>query len=112
MTGRFKAFVIGLLNVFPDGVAIRADDHKALNWGVIAQLCFRDNVCIPLWKIDFHWCNFFNLIILFFTHCKILSYSNSHETIITQVAWLKNAEIKKSAMEQAHSTLFFVFYKS
>ena len=42
------------LQKLPDGIAIRADDHAALQAGICRQVSFFYNVRIPLGKIHFH----------------------------------------------------------
>ena len=47
------------LNLLPDRIACRLDDHTALNAGVITQLCFLYHIGIPLCEIHIHGCDRF-----------------------------------------------------
>src|SRR3989339_2078298 len=49
--GFFKPAVQPGLHGFPNGVAIRPDDHAALDGGVVGQFPCLDNVLIPLGKV-------------------------------------------------------------
>ena len=42
------------LNVLPDSVAIRSDDHTALYAGVLDKLCFLADVGVPFCKVFVH----------------------------------------------------------
>lgn len=43
-----------MLNVFPDRVAVRLDDHAAFYAGVIHQLGFFNNIGVPFGKVNVH----------------------------------------------------------
>ncbi len=47
----FESFVHFRLNVFPNGVTVGADNHRAFNGTVIYEFRFYNDVCIPLRKI-------------------------------------------------------------
>ena len=51
---RFETAVEFLLDVLPDLVAVRADDHRALDGAVVHQLRLQDDVGVPLRKIFGH----------------------------------------------------------
>ena len=52
MAGRLEAGVQILLDILPDGVAIGAQHHKALDAGILYQLSLGADVGIPLGKVD------------------------------------------------------------
>ena len=52
MAGRLEAGVQILLDILPDGVAIGAQHHKALDAGILYQLRLGADVGIPLGKVD------------------------------------------------------------
>ena len=54
VTRRLKAIVQFMLNVFPDRVAVRLDDHAAFYAGVIHQLGFFNNIGVPFGKVNVH----------------------------------------------------------
>ena len=54
VTQRLETRVKVFLNVLPDSVAIRSDDHTALYAGVLDKLCLFADVGIPLCEIFFH----------------------------------------------------------
>ena len=55
--GCLETLIEILLDQFPDRVACRFENHTSLYACVITQLCFTDNVRIPLCKILIHRCN-------------------------------------------------------
>ncbi len=63
---RLKAFIKLGLDIFPDCVAVRTDNHCALDRAVIDETGFDDHVGIPLREILFDIGYLFNKII--FTH--------------------------------------------
>ena len=54
VTELLEARVKIVLNVLPDSVAVRTDDHTALNAGIVNKLRFLYYVCVPLSKINVH----------------------------------------------------------
>ncbi len=54
------------LDVLPDGVARRTDDHAPLDAGVIHKFCLLDDVRVPLREIVFHVGDGFHKIL---SHC-------------------------------------------
>ena len=52
MAGRLEAGVQILLDILPDGVAIGAQHHKALDAGILYQLRLGADIGIPLGKVD------------------------------------------------------------
>ena len=70
----FETSVELFLNVFPDLVTVRANDHRAFDRAVIDKRGLENDVGVPLRKIDGHIGNLFDeLILLFFCH-KLLPY--------------------------------------
>lgn len=53
-TGLFKTAVKLLVDVLPDCVTCRFDDHAAFDRRIVNQLCFLNNIGVPLCKIFLH----------------------------------------------------------
>ncbi len=70
-----KTFVEFLLNIFPDRISVRADDHRPLYGAVIDELGFQHDVGIPLRKIGFDICDLCYEL-LFFCHNSFLVTPN------------------------------------
>ena len=66
VSGRLELAVEHLLDVLPDGVAIRAQDEQALDIGIVHQLRLGAHVGEPLGEVDFHIGDLLDL--LFFGH--------------------------------------------
>ena len=64
----FESPVQFMLNIFPDCITSRLDNHTSLYTCIISQFSFFYNVCIPLCKILFHRSNGFHKF-LFLCHC-------------------------------------------
>lgn len=54
VTGLFKTAVKLLVDVLPDCVTCRFDDHVAFDRRIVNQLCFLNNIGVPLCKIFLH----------------------------------------------------------
>ena len=52
------------LDILPDRVTRRFDDHAALNLCVTGQFRLFDNICIPLGKINFHRSDLFHKLFI------------------------------------------------
>ena len=63
----FKPAVQLMLDILPDGITCRFDDHTAFYTGIIDELCFFYHICIPLREIFFHRSDRFYKF-LFFCH--------------------------------------------
>ena len=50
-SGFLEAGIHELLNIFPDGVAIRPNDHAAAHRSIVSQFCLTYYLVIPLRKI-------------------------------------------------------------
>ena len=61
--GLFKLCVHDLLHILPDGVAIGAQDRKALDGGILHQLRLAADIGIPLGKIDLHIGDLLNFLV-------------------------------------------------
>ncbi len=59
MSRSLEARVKLLLNIFPYGVSVGADNHRTLDGTVIYKLSFEYDVCVPLGKIHVYIGNFF-----------------------------------------------------
>ena len=71
MSGLFELSVQNVLDVFPDRIAVWANDHAAFNRRVVTQFCFFYDIGIPFCKVDFHRSDVFDH---FFVVChEILS---------------------------------------
>ena len=66
----FKALIKLRLDIFPNGVAVGANDHSALDGAVIDKPCLFNHVGIPLRKVRFYVRNLFYKI--FLCHKKVL----------------------------------------
>ena len=75
MSERLKLPVELFLNIFPNGIAVGADDHTAFYAGVFDKLCLFHNVGIPFCEIFLHRGDFFNH---FFLLCHVLLPSLLH----------------------------------
>ena len=64
VTGLFELGVHVFLDVLPNGVAIRAQDQKALDAGVVHQLRLQADVRIPLGKILLHGSDRFHISLI------------------------------------------------
>ena len=65
--GFLKSPVQLLLDIFPDGIACRLDDHTALYTRIIDQFRFLHHICIPLGKVHIHGGDALHQL-LFFCH--------------------------------------------
>ena len=63
VTGRLELAVEYLLDVLPDGVAIRAQDEQALDIGIVHQLRLGAHVGEPLGEVHFHIGDLLDLLI-------------------------------------------------
>ena len=68
VTECLEARVEILLNVLPNSVAVGAEDHAALNAGVVSQLGFFYYVCVPLTEIHVHRCDLVNHFFIILCH--------------------------------------------
>ena len=50
-TGSLDARVYFLLHGFPDGIAVRSDDHRATHWAIFCQLSLGYDILIPAREI-------------------------------------------------------------
>ena len=64
VSGLLEVAVEKALDVFPDRVAVRADDHTALDARIADQFGFFTDVRIPLGKIDIHGSDIFHHLFL------------------------------------------------
>ena len=64
VTGLFELGVHVFLDVLPNGVAIRAQDQKALDAGVVHQLRLQANIRIPLGEILLHGSDRFHISLI------------------------------------------------
>ena len=74
MAGLLKLGIHDALHVLPDGVAVGAQNGKALDRGVLDKLGLAADVGIPLGKIGFHIGDLFHFF--FFRHGVLRSYSS------------------------------------
>ena len=79
MAGLFELSVHDALNVFPDGIAIRAQNGKALHAGILDQLRLAADIRIPLHKIDLHIGDLFHFFL--FRHNTTSSRNGFHINI-------------------------------
>ena len=77
VTGRLKASVHFALDIFPDSVAVRANDHRTLDRTVVDEFGFEHYVGVPLREIFFDIGNFLNKL-FFLSH-------NKHSVICTVI---------------------------
>ena len=68
VTGLLKHPVHDVDHVLPDGVAIGAHDHEALDAGVVHHLRLQADVRIPLGKVFLHGGDLFDLFLILFCH--------------------------------------------
>ena len=54
MPGGFEHPVENMLNVFPDGIAVGAEDHAAAHAGIVDQIGFFDDIGVPLGEVLVH----------------------------------------------------------
>ena len=64
VSGLLEITVKNALDVFPDGIAVRTDDHTALDARVADEFCFLADVGIPFGKIDIHGSDVFHHLFL------------------------------------------------
>ena len=74
MAGFLKLGVHDILHVFPDGIAIGAQNGKTLDRGILDELCLAADIGIPLGKIGFHIGDLFYFFL--FRHGVLRSYSS------------------------------------
>ena len=64
MAGLFELRVHVLLDVFPDGIAIRSQDQKALHGRIVHQLRLQADIRIPLGEILLHGSDRFHISLI------------------------------------------------
>ena len=82
VAGLFELRVHVLLDILPNGVAIRSQDQEALDAGVVHQLRLQADVRIPLGEILLHGSDRFH-ISLILSHVKYLSFADLYRAYAT-----------------------------